>query len=80
MPVLEAQEAKGAAQALGLEAARLEIWGSEDVAPAFEAMNQSPKQLKPKPSRRAKRMPGERARFAKPPCGWSLSTTTNSVR
>jgi putative ABC transport system substrate-binding protein len=38
MPVLEAQEAKGAAQALGLEAARLEIWGSEDVAPAFEAI------------------------------------------
>jgi putative tryptophan/tyrosine transport system substrate-binding protein len=38
MPVLEAQEAKAAAQAHGLEAARLEIWGSEDIAPAFEAI------------------------------------------
>jgi putative ABC transport system substrate-binding protein len=38
MPVLEAQEAKATAQALGLEAARLEIWGSEDIAPAFEAI------------------------------------------
>ena len=37
-PVLEAQEAKTAAQALGLEAARLEIWQSEDIAPAFEAI------------------------------------------
>jgi hypothetical protein len=36
MPVLEAQEAKATAQALGLQAARLEIWGSEDIA-AFEA-------------------------------------------
>jgi putative ABC transport system substrate-binding protein len=38
MPVLEAQEAKAAAQALGLEVARLQIWGSEDIAPAFEAI------------------------------------------
>ena len=38
MPVLEAQEAKAAAQALGLEAARLQIWRSEDIAPAFEAI------------------------------------------
>ena len=38
MPVLEAQEAKATAQALGLEAARLEIWRSEDIAPAFEAI------------------------------------------
>ena len=38
MPVLEAQEAKATAQALGLEAARLEIWGPEDIAPAFEAI------------------------------------------
>src|SRR5215469_2070813 len=38
MPVLEAQEAKATAQAHGLEAARLEIWGSEDIAPAFEAI------------------------------------------
>ena len=38
MPVLEAQEAKATARALGLEAARLEIWGSEDIAPAFEAI------------------------------------------
>src|SRR5437764_8033189 len=36
MPVLEAQEAKAAAQALGLEAARLQIWQSEDIAPAIE--------------------------------------------
>jgi putative tryptophan/tyrosine transport system substrate-binding protein len=38
MPVLEAQEARAVARALGLEAARLEIWGSEDFAPAFEAI------------------------------------------
>ena len=38
MPVLEAQEAKATAQALGLEATRLEIWGSEDIARAFEAI------------------------------------------
>jgi len=38
VPVLEANEAKAKAQALGLEAARLEIWQSEDIAPAFEAI------------------------------------------
>jgi putative tryptophan/tyrosine transport system substrate-binding protein len=38
VPVLEAKEAKATAQALGLEAARLEIWQSEDIAPAFEAI------------------------------------------
>src|SRR5205814_9848647 len=38
MPVLEAQEAKAASQALGLEAARLQIWQSENMAPAFEAI------------------------------------------
>ena len=38
MPVLEAQEAKATAQAFGLEAARLEIWRSEDIAPVFEAI------------------------------------------
>ena len=38
MPMLEAQEAKATAQALGLKAARLEIWGSEDIAPAFAAI------------------------------------------
>src|SRR5437868_12392673 len=38
MPVLEAQEAKAAAQALGLEASRLQIWQSEDIAPDFEAI------------------------------------------
>ena len=38
VPVLEANEAKATAQALGLEAARLEIWQSEDIAPAFEAI------------------------------------------
>jgi putative tryptophan/tyrosine transport system substrate-binding protein len=38
MPVLEAQEAKATAQARGLEAARLEIWASEDIAPAFESI------------------------------------------
>jgi putative ABC transport system substrate-binding protein len=38
MPVLEAQEAKATAQALGLEAARPEIWRSEDITPAFEAI------------------------------------------
>ena len=37
MPVLEAQEAKATAQALGLEAARLEIWRSEDIAPVTSA-------------------------------------------
>jgi len=38
MPMLEAQEAKATAQALGLEAARPEIWRSEDITPAFEAI------------------------------------------
>jgi putative ABC transport system substrate-binding protein len=38
MPALEAEEAKATAQALGLEAAWLKIWGSEDIAPAFEAV------------------------------------------
>src|SRR6516162_6003752 len=38
MPVLEAQEVKATAQALGLEAARLEIWGSEDITPVFESI------------------------------------------
>ena len=38
MPMLEAHEAKATAQALGLEAARLEIWRSEDIAPVFEAI------------------------------------------
>jgi putative tryptophan/tyrosine transport system substrate-binding protein len=38
MPVLEAQQAKATARALGVEAARLEVWGSEDIAPAFESI------------------------------------------
>src|SRR5215471_15454968 len=38
MPVLEAQEAKATAQALGLEAARPEIWQSKDIAPVFESI------------------------------------------
>jgi len=38
MPVLEAQEAKATAQALGLEAARPEIWRSEDITPVFESI------------------------------------------
>jgi ABC-type uncharacterized transport system substrate-binding protein len=37
-PVLEAEKTKATAQALGLEAARLQIWRSEDIAPAFEAI------------------------------------------
>jgi putative ABC transport system substrate-binding protein len=37
-PMLEAEKAKATAQGLGLEAARLEIWRSEDIAPAFEAI------------------------------------------
>jgi putative tryptophan/tyrosine transport system substrate-binding protein len=37
-PALEAEKAKTTAQTLGLEAARLEIWRSEDIAPAFEAI------------------------------------------
>jgi len=36
-PVLEVERAKATAQALGLEA-RLKIWVSEDIAPAFEAI------------------------------------------
>jgi len=38
MTVLEAKKAKAMAQALGLEAALIEIWQSEDIAPAFEAI------------------------------------------
>src|SRR5262249_41627403 len=38
MPVLEAQEAKATAQALGLEAARLQIWRSDDIIAAFEVI------------------------------------------
>jgi len=37
-PMLEAEKTKTIAQGLGLEAARLEIWRSEDIAPAFEAI------------------------------------------
>jgi putative ABC transport system substrate-binding protein len=37
-PALEAEKTKATAQALGLEAARLEIWRLEDIAPAFEAI------------------------------------------
>jgi putative ABC transport system substrate-binding protein len=37
-PALEAEKTKATAQGLGLEAARLEIWRSEDIAPAFEAI------------------------------------------
>jgi putative ABC transport system substrate-binding protein len=37
-PVLEADNVKTAARALGLEAARLEIWQPQDIAPAFEAI------------------------------------------
>src|SRR5262249_27236402 len=37
-PMLEAEKTKTIAQGLGLEAARLEIWRSEDIAPAFEAV------------------------------------------
>jgi putative ABC transport system substrate-binding protein len=38
MTVLEAKKAKAMAQALGLEAAGIEIWQSEDIAPAFEVI------------------------------------------
>jgi putative ABC transport system substrate-binding protein len=38
MPVLEAQEAKAKAQELGLEAARLQIWRSDDIIAAFEVI------------------------------------------
>jgi putative ABC transport system substrate-binding protein len=37
-PVLEADNVKTAARALGLEAARLEVWQPQDIAPAFEAI------------------------------------------
>jgi putative tryptophan/tyrosine transport system substrate-binding protein len=37
-PVLEAEKTKATARALGLEASRLEIWGLDDIAPAFEAI------------------------------------------
>jgi putative ABC transport system substrate-binding protein len=38
VPALEAEKTKATAQGLGLEAARLEIWRSQDIAPAFEAI------------------------------------------
>jgi putative tryptophan/tyrosine transport system substrate-binding protein len=38
MTVLEAKKAKAMAQALGLEAAGIEIWQSEDIAAGFEAI------------------------------------------
>ncbi len=37
-PMLEADRVKSAAQALGLEAARLGVWGSQDIASAFDAL------------------------------------------
>ena len=37
-PMLEADRVKSTAQALGLEAARLGIWGSQDITPALEAL------------------------------------------
>lgn len=37
-PMLEADQVKSTAQAMGLEAARLGIWGPQDIAPAFEAL------------------------------------------
>jgi putative ABC transport system substrate-binding protein len=37
-PMLEADRVKSAAQALGLEAARLGVWQPQDIAPAFEAL------------------------------------------
>jgi putative ABC transport system substrate-binding protein len=37
-PMLEAERVKATAQAVGLEAARLGIWGSQDIAPAIEAL------------------------------------------
>jgi putative ABC transport system substrate-binding protein len=36
--MLEADRVKSAAQALGLEAARLGVWGSQDIRPALEAL------------------------------------------
>jgi putative ABC transport system substrate-binding protein len=38
VPALEAEKTKATAQTLGLEAARLEIWRPQDIAPAFEAI------------------------------------------
>jgi len=37
-PVLEAERVRATAHTLGVEAARLEIWRSEDIAPDFEAI------------------------------------------
>src|SRR6516225_7935466 len=37
-PMLEAERVRATAHALDLEAARLEIWRSEEIAPAFEAI------------------------------------------
>ena len=37
-PMLEADRVKSTAQALGLEAARLGIWGPQDIAGAFEVL------------------------------------------
>jgi len=37
-PMLEADRVRSTAQALGLEAARLGIWGSQDITPALEAL------------------------------------------
>ena len=37
-PMLEADRVKSMAQAMGLEAARLGIWGAQDIASAFEAL------------------------------------------
>jgi putative ABC transport system substrate-binding protein len=37
-PMLEANRVKSTGEALGLEAARLGIWGSQDIAPALEAV------------------------------------------
>ena len=37
-PMLEADRVKSTAQAMGLEAARLGIWGPQDIASAFEAL------------------------------------------
>jgi putative tryptophan/tyrosine transport system substrate-binding protein len=38
-PMLEAERVRATAHALDLEAARLEIWRSEEIAPAFEAIS-----------------------------------------
>jgi putative ABC transport system substrate-binding protein len=37
-PMLEAERVKSAAQALGLEAARLGIWGPQDITPTLQAL------------------------------------------